>query len=217
MTRGTRSGVFLGLVSALLVLGLPEGGAAQDPGDPVSVQLDPGSGSVTLIMGDLLSDSRLVSALESGLPLRVRIQVELWRDEFFDDQQGSFEWRMNFVKDPLGDGLRVLGPGPPERDVILSSLEEAQSGLETSIPIPLRPTRGGRYYYLGWVEVETLSLSDIEELQRWLGGELEPAVSGSEQVRDAFESGMGRLLVRTLGLPTRRIRIRSQTFTIDGG
>ena len=46
--------------------------------------------------------------------------------------------------------------------------------------MPLKPREQGRYYYLGQVQVETLSLTDLEELQRWLHGDLAPAVKGDQ-------------------------------------
>ena len=93
-----------------------------------TLSLDPETGAATVMMGDLFAEPRLQQALEAGLPLRVRVQVELWRDRFFDRQVGAFEWRMNFVMDPLGGGLQVLGPGPPPQDLLMASLDEARAG-----------------------------------------------------------------------------------------
>ena len=171
---------------------------------------------VDLLMGDLLADPGLESALASGLPLRIRAHIELLNDEFFDDQEGVFEWRMNLIPDPLSTGVRVAGEGPPPLDLLTPGPEEARASIVQRIPIPLLPSRSGRFYYLGWVEVETLSLSDLDELRNWLRGDLGPAVGSGEPVEEAFEQGMGRILVRALGLPTRRIRIRSETFEFGG-
>jgi hypothetical protein len=62
--------------------------------------------------------------------------------------------------------------------------------------------------------METLSLSDFEELQRWLGGELGPAVARDEDVQGAMARGIRRLLVRMLGLPARSFQVRSPTFEV---
>jgi hypothetical protein len=80
--------------------------------------------------------------------------------------------------------------------------------------VDVRPSRTGRYYYLAKLEVETLSLSDLEELRRWLRGEVGPAVAGSGSPESAVESGVRRVLVRMIGLPTRRMEARSGTFTV---
>ncbi|HEX7050775.1 MAG TPA: hypothetical protein VF188_11275, partial [Longimicrobiales bacterium] len=77
------------------------------------------------------------------------------------------------------------------------------------------PVRSGRYYYTATLELETLSLSDLEELERWLEGELEPAVSGEGSVPGALGQGMKRLLIRVLGLPARTFEARSEMFRIE--
>jgi hypothetical protein len=76
------------------------------------------------------------------------------------------------------------------------------------------PTRAGRYYYLAHLEIETLSLSDLEELERWLQGELGPAVGGGRSLTGAVGEGAKRLLIRLLGLPTRRVEARSDRFEV---
>lgn len=207
----------VGLAAVALQAALPSPLRGQGDDRPVGLTVDPVTGAASVVMTDLLAEPRLQQALEDGLPLRIRVRVELWRDRFFDQPAGSFEWRMNFVMDPLGGGLRVLGPGPPPRDVMLESVDAARASLETVLQPPLRPREEGRFYYLVWLEVETLSLSDIEELQRWLRGEVGPAVTNQEEMGDAFETGFGRLFVRALGLPTRRIRITSDRFEHGGG
>jgi hypothetical protein len=89
-----------------------------------------------------------------------------------------------------------------------------EAALQDRFELPLAPEEAGRFYYLGEVRVETLSLSDLEELQTWLRGDLAPAVSGEGRVEDAVGSGVRRMLVRMLGLPARRLRVRSPAFEI---
>ena len=197
-------------------MGLPSPGQAQDEGSAASLRVERASGTATLQMGDLLEEGRLQEALEEGLPLRIRARIELWKDGFFDNQQGVFEWRMNIIRNPLGIGFLMVGPGPPGEDRELGSMDVLRGALESSLTIPLRPREEGRYYFLGWVEVETLSLSDLEELQRWMEGDLGRVLTGDQAMDQAFERGVGRLLVRALGLPTRRVRVQTPTFDYEG-
>jgi hypothetical protein len=215
--RGLR-GVGRGILALFLTMVASSAAVAQDSARP-SVTLGPaseGAGGAELLLAGILNEGSFEDALDSGLPLRIRARLELWRDELFDDQEGVFEWRMNIVPDPLSRDLRVVGEGPPPMDALTPDLFGATDLLSRPVTIPLRPTRSGRFYYLGWVEVETLSLSDLEELQRWLRGELGTAVGAGEPVEAAVEDGFGRLLVRALGLPVRRVRVRSETFSHDG-
>lgn len=216
MRPGSGTLLLIGLAAMAAQALAPSPSVGQEAGDPATLIVDPRTGAAIVVLTDLLGEPRLEQALEDGLPLRIRVEVELWRDRFFDQQVGAFEWRMTFLMDPLGGGLRVLGPGPPPRDIMLESLDAARANLETVLEPPLRPREEGRYYYLGSLEVETLSLSDIEELQRWLRGDVAPAVTNQEEMGDALETGLGRLFVRALGLPTRRIRLISDRFDHPG-
>ncbi len=179
---------------------------------PLTLALDSLEGTVTLEVGEVLSDQGLQNALHSGLPLRIRILTELWDDGFFDSQEGTYEWRASVLYDPVSLRYRVQTMAPVEQDLILNTFAEAGEAIQLTLPIPLSPTREGRFYYLVRVVVETLSLSDLEELQRWLRGDLAPVVSGEQDMESAVGRGFGRLFVRLLGLPARRFQLRTETF-----
>lgn len=168
-------------------------------------------------MADLFSESSLVEAVLSGLPLRIRVRIQLWKDGFFDNQEGQHEWRASILFDQLTRRYRVQTSERANAQVEVNTLEEAQSALQLTLTVPLRPTQSGRYYYIASVEMETLSLSDLEELQRWLQGELAPVVGGEGDVEGALAKGFRRVLVRMLGLPAKRFQIQSPSFRVDLG
>ena len=167
----------------------------------------------------LLEDPGLLEAVHSGLPLRIRILTELWKDGFFDDVKGRYEGRASVLFDPLTRRYRVQ-TGVEEGVVHeVNTLEEARQALQLTLDIPISPGEDGRYYYEADVEMETLSLSDLEELGRWLKGDLGPVVSGDRPPETAVTKGLRRIMVRALGLPARRDRLRTPTFSwsVDRG
>jgi hypothetical protein len=166
---------------------------------------------------DLFSDPGLVEAVVSGLPLRIRIRVQLWKDGLFDSQKGQHEWRATLLFDPLTRRFRLQTSEQTEAEVEVNTLEEVREALQLTLQIPLRPREKGKYYYIGEVEMETLSLSDLEELQRWLQGELAGAVAGEGDVDGALAKGFRRVLVRMLGLPAKRFQVQSPSFRVEGG
>jgi len=216
--RGVGSTV-VGLAALLASFPLPT--TAQDPDEapPIELSVDTASGALNVRLGTFLQSAGLEDALQSGLPLRVQVAVELWRDRFFDSQQGRSEWRASVLYEPLGRRYEVRaatstrGTTPEVRSV--SSLTAARLELQRSLSIPLRPESGGTYYYTAVLEVETLSLTDLEELQRWLQGDLAPAVSGDGDVGSAMGRGVRRMMIRMLGLPTRRFRGRTPAFPYE--
>jgi hypothetical protein len=181
----------------------------------VELRVDLDDGRLQMTIGGLLREEGFRSALHAGLPVRIRVVAELWRDGFFDSQAGREEWRATVTFDPLERRYRVetvVADQPAGWDV--SSLEAARVRLRRAFELSLRPRSEGTYYYLATVEVETLSLSDLEELRRWLGGELGPAVRGEGDVEGAVGRGVSRLMVRILGLPARSLRLKTPSFDI---
>ena len=163
---------------------------------------------------DGLADSELADAVRSGLPLRVRFRVELWKDGLIDDLLGAESWNTVLTFDPLSEKyiLRTRVAAGTAR--AFEDYQSARAAIEGSYLVSLRPAREGRYYYTGVVVVETLSLSDLDELERWLRGELQPAVSGERSIPGALGQGARRLFMRVLSLPERRFEGRSDRFRL---
>ena len=167
---------------------------------------------VSLRLAGLLADPELRSVVESGLPLRVRVRVELWRDRVIDEHKGSETWNAVLVYDPLEKNYRLRTQGSPAIDRRMSGFEPARAALESPRSFALGPSADGRYYYTANIELGTLSLSDLEELERWLKGELRPAVSGDRSIPNAIGEGAKRLLIRVLDLPTRSLELKTLRF-----
>lgn len=164
-------------------------------------------------MGSTAMDPRFAQALQDGLPVRIRIVVELWRDGLFDREEGRSEWLATLIQDPLTGVIRIRREGASPRLATVGSPIGIGDSVEALFETPLRPSRPGRFYYLASIEVETLSLTDLQELRRWLSGTLEPAIQGENGgIEGAVARGMGRFLQRALRLPTLTYRIRSPGF-----
>ena len=178
----------------------------EEPG----ARVDPATGALSLELTPLLDDGGLRRALHSGLPIRVEVSVELWRDGFFDHQEAGGTWGASIIHDAVTESyeFQVAGEEPVSLPSMVRVAEALQAGFSSSV----RPTREGRYYYLAEVEMQTLSLSDLEELQRWLQGDLGPAVQGERSPESAVGRGLRRIMVRALRLPARRERLRTATF-----
>jgi hypothetical protein len=207
------------LFLAIALLGLQAQRLEAQEQEPFSFNISRQTGAAELLIGDFLSDPSLLEAVHSGLPLRIRIRIQLWRDGFFDDQEGrEHDWRASIVFDPLTRryGIQSSMTAAAEEEEEVNTLDEVRLILQRRLAIPLLPARDGRYYYNAVVEMETLSLTDLEELRRWLKGDLAPAIGGERDVDGALAKGLRRILVRVLGLPARRFDIQSEPFQIGG-
>jgi hypothetical protein len=204
------------LARALLILLLAAAKAGAQERPPLALEVSPGVGELMVRVGDLLADEGVASALHSGLPVRIRVVAELWKDRLFDSEEARAEWRATVVYEPLERTYRVQTSGESEQERIVASLAEAGQVLSRRVRIGLRPEGRGRYYYIAHLEAETLSLSDLEELARWLRGDLAPAVAGEERMEGALGRGVNRLLVRVLGMPALRERVKTPSFDATG-
>lgn len=201
------------IVLSALLTAASLAGAVQTPRLAVHPDQDAGHEAIVSAAG-VLAEPALEEALESGLPLRLRFRVELWRQGFFDALAASREWEIVLMHEPLEGRFHVIGPANPAPPSGYGRFRDARAAVETSYRSGLAPTRPGTYYYTASVVVETLSLSDLDELRRWLRGELGPAVSGDGQLPGAIGRGLQRLVVRILRLPDRHYDARSQRFTV---
>lgn len=166
----------------------------------------------------LLGDLEIQELLRNGFPAAMRFRLELWREGgMFDEIEGAVQWNMLVRYDPYtGQYMAVRRQGPSfEEDFggfpTMAAVEAAV--LDKPYPVLLKPRRAGAtYYYNVVVDVESLSVSDLDELQRWLRGELQPAVRGKRSPLSALREGFGTLLSRVLGGETRHYESRSGTF-----
>lgn len=198
------------LVAAAVLLLPPDPTLGQAPPLVVSAA----DGSPTVAVGPVLQESALEDAVRSGLPLRIRVRVELWRNRLFDELVEQVGWTHVLAFEPL-DGLFLIGRPGDDVPVAYPSYAAARAALETESHPGLRPRGPGRYYYLASLEIETLSMSDLAELGQWLRGEVAPAVQGRRSPAAAVGTGLRRLLIRVLDLPARRYQARSESFRVD--
>lgn len=169
----------------------------------------------------LLADGKFAALLRSGFPLRLEYRLELWkvRSSWFDQHVRDAEWGAVARHDPLADDFVLIrtdagGTGAVTRH---ATVEELARALEIPYTVTLRATGAGsgRFYFLARLEITTLNDTDLEELSRWLAGDVGPAVSGEGNVGEALARGAQRVLVRLAGLPRQRLEARSPRFRID--
>jgi hypothetical protein len=164
----------------------------------------------------LLADGRFVGLMRSGFPLRLHYRLELWRvrSSWFDQYVREVPWDAVARHDPLADDFVLIRTGGAVTRY--ATPEELARALEIPYTIPLRPPppagSGGRFYFLCRLDVTTLNDTDLEELSRWLKGDVGPAVSGEGNFGEALVRGAQRVLVRIAGLPRQRLEARSPTF-----
>jgi len=201
-----RSGLaFLALVGAVTA----SRAAAQAPALTVIIQ----SGVARVQTTALLADGKYAGLMRSGFPLRLHYRLELWRSRsgWFDQYIDETPWDAVARHDPLADDFVLIRTGGSVARY--GTPEDLERALELPYRVNLRAKSSGNFYSLCRVEVTTLNDTDLEELTRWLKGDVSPAVSGGGNLGGALARGAQRLLVRIAGLPRLTLEARSETFS----
>jgi hypothetical protein len=166
-----------------------------------------------------LSDASIRELLQSGFPARLHYRVELWADgRFFDELQRTVEW--DVIVRFLGveqtyEVVQVVGQRPLALGAF-QRVEDAEAAASRPLRVPITaPSEDRRFYYLATLEIETLSVSDLDEVERWLRGELQPAVRGERSPGTALTRGIRSLVSRLLGGDRRQYSQRSPSFRPD--
>lgn len=208
-----------GLASLALCYGAATAAAAQRSSPSLAVTLD---GQTPRVRASaLLADGTYAGLMRSGFPLRLHFRLELWRvrANWFDQFQRDVTWDLVARHDPLTDDYVLIRAGGGGSITRYATLEDLALALEIPYRIPLAPTGQGRFYFLCRLEVTTLNDSDLEELERWLRGDVGPAVSGggggNGNLGDALARGAQRVLIRIAGLPRLTLEARSARFRRD--
>ena len=164
----------------------------------------------------MLSDGKTQELLLNGFPAALRFRLELWRvGGFFDNLESSASWDVLVRYDAYSKTYQLVRRGARDTEVPAGfpTVAAVESALEAPVPWQLAPLkRGEAYYYNVVADIEMLTFSDLDELQRWLRGDLQPAVRGKRDPVSALRRGVGTLLSRVLGGERRHYEARSVTF-----
>lgn len=206
-----RSPLFLLLAAALLFTGSAALHAQRRPqlevAPPTSATRAP-----VVTTANLFGDPDMRDLVRSGFPASLRFRLELWRvGGLFNDLERHQDWELIIQYDPSAQRYRVARRNGERLEDVGSyaTLSTAQLALERPLRVGLLPERdGARYYYNLVLTVEALSVSDMDQVERWLRG---VRTDGAASIG----SGMRTLMLRMLGGEKRTYERRSGTFVAE--
>jgi hypothetical protein len=164
----------------------------------------------------IFSDRDIREMLHSGFPARLHYRLELWgASGFFDDLKRQVEWDVIVRYNPLKrrytatriEGEHITALGSFDR---LDPVEEILS--QAIQPALAMPDGHDKYYYNVVLDVQMLSVSDLDEVERWLKGDLGPAVRGAKSPGTALGQGAKTLITKLLGGQVKHYEARSKVF-----
>jgi len=181
--------------------------------------LSPAPPGPVIRTANVIADAELKKLLQNGFPAHLSYRADLWsRSGWFDDVVSTIEWDVVVRYEPLTKTYRVARYIGDRAENLgrFESYDDAQAVVARPYqpPLPARRSRG-RQYYIVVLEVEVISMTDLDELERWLRGELRPAVRGKRNPGTALGRGISTLATRLLGGEKRRYEQRTETFRVE--
>ncbi|MBW7933356.1 MAG: hypothetical protein H3C62_07010 [Gemmatimonadaceae bacterium] len=205
---------------ALVLFGTMAGGADAQGRPALSITL-PSTEQVArsgpvVVASHMLGGGKLRELLASGFPARLHFTVELWSvGGWTNDLERLIEWDVvvrRLAVEETYEVVQVIGDRPFSLGKFAQLTDaEAAVARPTRAPIVAAP-EAGRFYYQATLTVETLSLSDLDEVERWLRGELRPAVRGQRNPGSVLGRGLKTLATRLLGGEKREYVARTSVF-----
>jgi hypothetical protein len=164
----------------------------------------------------LITDGATHDLLLNGFPARLHYRVERWTTGgWFDDIAAEAEWDVVVRYDALKKVFQVfrVARGRTVSLGAFATIAQADAAVGAGFVAPIGvPRRGQRGYYSLVLDIESLSLTELDEVERWLKGELTPAVRGQKNAGTAVGRGVKTVVVRLLGGERRRYEARTPTF-----
>ena len=208
------------VLAASLLLAAP---GARAQGRPLLSVMNPAADSLG-VSGPLvratgvLGDRNVRELLDHGFPAKLRFRTELWSTAgWFDNMIRFVEWDLAVIYLPLSRQYQVVRIIADTATSL--GLFDQFSDAVAEVERPFRPTiraaanRSTQYYNV-ILTLEMVSVGDLDELQRWVNGDLRPAVRGQRNPGTALSRGARTLLSRLLGGERRTLESRSRTFRV---
>ena len=206
----------LAIILAIAVASAPAARAQSAHVDVLPPPLNAWAEDQPSVSAGLLADASMRDLLSNGFPARLHYRLERWvSGRWFDDLKAASEWDVILKYDVLGKKYQVVRVVNRNSESLgeYTAIADAENAVEAPYKVAISlPKKGQRGYYNLLLDVEVLSLTDLDEVQRWLRGELKPAVAGKKNPGTAVGRGLRTLVVRLLGGEKRHYEGRTGTF-----
>jgi hypothetical protein len=197
-----------------LLLVVSSGAVAVAQSSPeIDIRVTPQSFPPLVAVRNVLEERQFDELLRNGFPARLHIRAEIWTvGRYFDDVRGRVEWdvivQYNVVEKSY-EVARVVGDRVMSLGSYLRFVDARAASELAYLPALPTPKRGQKGYVLVQAELQTLEVTDLDEVERWLRGEARPAVKGKRSPASALTRGVRTLASRILGGEVRQLEARS--------
>jgi hypothetical protein len=166
----------------------------------------------------MLSQAKTREMLTASFPLRLHFRIELWSEgSMLNNIERTTEYDV-VVRYSAMDKQYEVVQLVDDRPLSLGKytrIEDAEGAVarRTRVAITPIPVKR-RQYYLATLETRMLSLSDLDEVERWLRGDLQPGLTGAASPGTVLTRGLRTVAAKLLGSETREYEASSPSFRL---
>ncbi len=167
---------------------------------------------------DMLAGSRIRDPLAAGFPARLHFVVELWsKGGWFNqsERRAEYDVLVRFIPiEQVYEVLQIVNDRPFSLGKF-HQVDDAERAVARPMRAPITaPKTRRKLYYQVNLTVAVLAVSDLDEVDRWLKGELGPAINGQRNPGTAVTRGMKSMVARLLGGEKREYETRTPAFQV---
>ena len=162
---------------------------------------------------------RVAQSLVRGMPATLELHAELWRRRtgWFHHLQGSFDALLRMRYAVWNDSFRLERAG--EAPLIVATLDSLRAVLMRPLALPVGRMadvqEGHLYYVIVSATLKPLTVEDVQEVEGWLGGEVEEQRHSGFGVITALPRSLFDAVRNFAGFGDQKTRARSDDFTLE--
>jgi hypothetical protein len=168
---------------------------------------------------DMLQGSRIREPLVAGFPARFHFRVELWSEGgLVNKPERSIEYDVlvrYIALEKLYDVELFEQDRLPFSLGKYAAIDDAEHAVARARRVPITaPANRRLMYYRVTVHAQNLQISDLDDLNRWLRGDVRPAFTGGGNPGTALTRALRAALAKLVGGETRDYQKNSVTFRV---
>ena len=168
---------------------------------------------------NMLASPHFREPLAAGFTARFHFLVTLWskgRLANAIERRAEYDVLVEYhVAEKKYEVLQLVDDRPPFSLGKFDRVEDAERAVArpTRVAITAFPSKK-EFYYRATLDVQILGASDLDEVNRWLKGEVEPAIHGERNPGTALTRSIRMLASRLLGGDSREFEAETQGFRV---
>jgi hypothetical protein len=206
-----------------VAIGIARAAALPAQGEPTLEISLPPRGQLTrdgplVVARDMLSSPRTREPLAAGFPARFHFTVALWSEGSWGnrvERLAEYDVLVTYIAmDRKYQVVQIVNDRPLSLGRF-DHVQDAERAIARPTRAPIAAFRSKRrLYYRATLDVSILQLSDLDEVNRWLKGELGPAIRGQRDPGTTITRSIRMLASRLLGGETREFDAGTATFQV---